>query len=65
MAYIQIMEPSDIKAFRLARDQSQEAFGADLKVDRKTVRRWEHGETKPPGILLDLACKYLAKLAQP
>lgn len=53
------MEPNAIKAFRKARGQSQSAFGAELAVDRKTVQRWEHGETRPPGRLLELACERL------
>ena len=55
------MEPHEIKAFRLSRGQSQTAFGRDLGVDRKTVHRWEHGSTRPPGRLLELACKELAR----
>lgn len=58
-SHIGTMEPNAIKAFRKARGQSQAAFGAELDVDRKTVQRWEHGETSPPGRLLDLACKQL------
>ena len=58
-AHIGGMEPNEIKAFREARGQSQSAFGADLEVDLRTIQRWEHGDTRPPGKLLDLACKQL------
>ena len=55
------MEPHEIKAFRKARSQSQTALGADLGVDRKTIQRWEHGDTRPPGRLLELACRQLKR----
>ena len=55
------MEPHEIKAFRKSRSQSQSALGQELGVDRKTIQRWEHGDTRPPGRLLELACKQLSQ----
>lgn len=63
--YIHRMEPREITAARQALDLSKADFGQALGVDRSTIHRWEVGETTPPGNLLDLACKYLAKQALP
>lgn len=59
LAHIQCMEPREIIELRQALKLSRAAFGKALGVDRSTIHRWEAGETVPPGILLDLACKQL------
>lgn len=58
------MEAQTLKEWRLAQGLSRAQAGKAFGVDRSTIYRWESGETVPPGILLDLACKQLETNAQ-
>lgn len=41
------MEPSEIKALRLARGETQEKLAKVLGTSWVTISRWENGKSKP------------------
>lgn len=41
------MTPQEIKALRLARDETQEKFSKVLGTSWVTISRWENGKSKP------------------
>jgi transcriptional regulator with XRE-family HTH domain len=50
------MTPSELRAMRLSRGLTQTQLAKALKVELRTVQRWEHGETVIP--TLDQECQH-------
>jgi transcriptional regulator with XRE-family HTH domain len=49
------MRGDDVRTWREARSLSQRRLAVLLDVDQVTIGRWERGERRPPGRMLELA----------
>ena len=50
------MTPAVLRAMRLSLGLTQTQLARALKVELRTIQRWEHGETEIP--TLDQECQY-------
>lgn len=58
------MDHAQFKSWRMKRYRTQREASEVLGVTRETVCVWETGKSKPPGNLLELACKAIDRERQ-